>query len=351
MIHRLPRTALLLPLVLALGCNKGGEASEENTRLTPDGSSDVAAPAEPPKPATGGGDAADGRLGYSGAVQQQAAPGAPTATPPGNQPPSNPAAVDSAPPRMIIRTGTAMLEVNRLEPAIARVEQMARQLGGYVANTSMQGGSQDAREASLEVKLPAARWDQAVAGLRPLGKLESLTTSTEDVGEEYVDVTARMNNARRLEQRLVELLATRTGRLEDVLAVERELARVREEIERYEGRLRFLRSRVALSTLTVRLHEPVPVIGGRPGGNPIVRAFREAWDNFVAFMAGLIAMLGWLVPLGLIVAALVWLLRHFVRWRPRSGGGQGPGVPPGAAPPAPPGPPPAGPAAPPPSQG
>ncbi|HET7460088.1 MAG TPA: DUF4349 domain-containing protein [Longimicrobium sp.] len=336
MTRHLPRIALLIPLVLAPGCARGDRAeapTEQGLQYSRDASADAAAPQEPRAEIPG--------------VRQQAA-GADQGTAPGAQPPSNPAAVDSAPPRMIIRTGTATLQVSKLEPAIARVQQMAQQLGGYVANTSMQGGSDNAREASLEVKLPAARWDQAIAGLRPLGKLESLTTSTEDVGEEYVDVTARMNNARRLEQRLVELLANRTGKLEDVLAVERELARVREEIERYEGRLRYLRSRVSLSTLTVRLHEPTPVIGGRPGGNPIVQAFREAWDNFISFIAGLIAVSGWLVPLLAIVAAIVWLFRRFGRWRPRFGGGPGPVVPPGAAPPPPPGPPPAGPGSPPP---
>lgn len=284
---------------------------------------------------------------------------------PGTQPPANPAQTDPAsapaapgdpaPVRMIIRTGNATLEVDKLEPAINRVQQMAQQLGGYVANTSMQTGRQNTREATLELKIPAARWDQVVAALRPLGKLESMTTSTQDVGEEYVDVTARMNNARRLEDRLVELLANRTGRLEDVLAVERELARVREQIERYEGRLRFLRSRVANSTLTVRLHEPMPVIGGRPGGNPIIEAFRTAWDNFVGLMAGLIAMMGWLLPLLVLAAAAVWLFFRFVHWSadkpwqgmpPRGGApGSQPGPPPagGAGGPAPGGPPAAGP--------
>jgi len=342
-MHRLPRIALLLPLALALGC-KAGERDEAPAEQGLQYSSDVGT-AAPEAPRSEG--SPDRQAGAAVDVQAAPARGQP-GTPPGAQPPSNPAAVDSAPPRMIIRTGTAAVQVDKLEPAIARVQQMAQQLGGYVANTSMTGGSQDVRQASLELKLPAARWDQAVAGLRPLGRLESLTTSTEDVGEEYVDVTARMNNARRLEQRLVELLANRTGKLEDVLAVERELARVREEIERFEGRLRYLRSRVSLSTLTVKLHEPTPVIGGRPGGNPILRAFSESWDNFIGFLAGLIAMLGWLVPLLVLFALVIWLLRRFTSWRPGHRGGQGPAVPPGAAPPPYPGPPPAGPGSPPP---
>lgn len=309
-MHRLPRIALVLAASVATAC-KARDSSPRNEE-----SLDLAA--SPP----GAGATAPSRYssadGAAGLVQQ--------AKPAGNEPPSNTAVADSAAPRMIIRTGTATVEVDRLEPAIARLQQLAQQVGGYVANSAVQGGSQHAREASLELKVPANRWDQVMAGLRPLGKLEAQGTATEDVGEEFVDVSARVANSRRLEQRLVELLGTRTGKLEDVLAVERELARVREEIDRFEGRLRYLRTRVGMSTLTVRLHEPVSVIGGRPGGNPLTRALRDAWDNFVGFVAGLIAMLGWLLPLAAVLGAVAWLFRRFVRWPRAPAGGPAPPI-------------------------
>jgi hypothetical protein len=109
-----------------------------------------------------------------------------------------------------------------------------------------------------------------------------------------------VTNAKRLEERLINLLANRTGKLDEVLRVERELARVREEIERYEGRLRYLSSRAAMSTLSVTVHEPAPILGNEPGENPIGAAVRRAWDNFVGLLAALIASLGILIPLGLL---------------------------------------------------
>jgi hypothetical protein len=114
-------------------------------------------------------------------------------------------------------------------------------------------------------------------------------------------------NSRRLEDRLVTLLATRTGKLQDVLSVERELARVREEIERYEGRLRYLRANVSVSTLAVTISEPMPVVG-EPGSNVVGDAFKQAWRNFVAFIAALIQSLGVLVPVAVIFgsALLAW---------------------------------------------
>ena len=199
---------------------------------------------------------------------------------------------------MIIRTGQAFIEVDKVDPAMLKVRQLVAQVGGYITNSSISGGKDQVRQASIEIKIPNTKYDQAVGSLSSIGKVETVNSNAQDVGEEFVDVSARVANARRLEERLIDLLAKRTGKLDEVLRVERELARVREEIERYEGRLRYLTARVAVSTLTVNIHEPAPII--EPGRNPIAEAFRRAWQNFVAMIAAVIASLGVLIPIGLI---------------------------------------------------
>ncbi len=264
----------------------------------------------------------DGRVVAGSKLQlsrQQRAPGAAatdealtgSASTAGQQSP-NPFATgwDDDPTVMIIRTGTASIGIDSLEPALARVRALAARVGGYVANTEIQAGAAQYRQATLEVKVPATRFDDLVTGLDPLGKLESVNVTTQDVGEEYVDVSARVTNSRRLESRLIDLLATRTGRLQDVLTVERELARVREEIERHEGRLRYLKSRSAMSSLSITVHEPLPVTGL---DNVLVRAFERAWRNFVELAAGFIASLGVLVPLVVAGGTAVWGIRRFRR--------------------------------------
>jgi acetolactate synthase regulatory subunit len=211
---------------------------------------------------------------------------------------------------MLIRVGQASVQVDSLEVGLERVREVARRTGAVIANTSLQGGRERVRAASLELRIPSDRFDDAVNGLAPIGRLESVNVSVQDVGEEYVDVEARVANARRLEQRLIELLANRTGKLADVLTVERELARVREEIERYEGRLRYLRARSAVSTLTVAMHEPYPIVASRPGERPIRDAFVQAWRNLVGVTATFIASLGVIVPLGVIAVAVILLGRR-----------------------------------------
>ncbi len=211
---------------------------------------------------------------------------------------------------MVIRTATASVEVDSLEPAIAQVKDLAIRLGGYVANSGIEAGRKRLRQASMEVKIPAGRFDDVVAGLTPIGRLETINVSAQDVGEEYVDVTARMENARRLERRFIELLATRAGRLKDVLDVEQALARVREEIERYEGRMRYLRAHTAMSTLSITVHEPLPVVGSA-GRSVMGDAFRQAWRNFVVLVSLVVQSLGVVIPLGAI-GVVVWVGRRRV---------------------------------------
>jgi hypothetical protein len=215
---------------------------------------------------------------------------------------------------MVIRTGQAYIEVDKVDPAVLKVRQLAAQVGGYITNSSISGGRDQMRRATLELKIPAPKYDEAVGSLSTIGKVETVTSNAQDVGEEFVDATARVTNSRRLEERLISLLANRTGKLDEVLRVERELARVREEIERYEGRLRYLSARVAMSTLTVNVHEPAPILGNSPGENPIAAALRRAWQNFVAVIAGSIAALGVLIPLA-VVGVAGWLA--YRRWKRR----------------------------------
>jgi hypothetical protein len=212
--------------------------------------------------------------------------------------------------RLILRTGQASIEVDSLEAAMAQLRQVARRAGGFVADAAVRSGRDQVRQATLELKVPATRFDELTEGLQPIGRLEFVNVSAEDVSEEYVDLTARVANGRRLEERLVEVLRTRTGKLQDVLSVERELARVREEIERIEGRLRYLKTSAQLSTLSVSLHEPLPIVATQ-GRGPIAEAFRAAWRNFVAVVAAGIASLGYVVPVlvlgwGAVVAGRRW---------------------------------------------
>lgn len=302
---------IVAALALALACTKDksaqparGENEAVTVNVAPSG-----------RPVTS--DAPEADVRSTGAIGRVAAPMTQAArvdnageTPPAQLASPTPDASDIT---MIIRTGNATIKVDSLGPAVARLRALATSLGGYVGNTSIQTGADQLRSATVEIKVPASRWPLLLAGIKPVGTLEAQNESAEDVGEEFVDVQARVANSRRLEERLIALLANRTGKLQDALQVERELARVREEIDRYEGRIRYLRSRTSISTMMVMLHEPAPVLGTRPGDSPIADAFRDAWRGFVGLVAFAIASLGVVVPLGVVG----WVLWRVVRKRRR----------------------------------
>lgn len=215
-------------------------------------------------------------------------------------------------PNLVIRSGTATMQVDSLDRAIALVHGLARRVGGFIGSSTTQSGRSAVPEATLEIRMPADRFEDAVDGLRPIGKVESVNVTAQDVGEEYVDVQARMANDHRLEARLIELVAQRTGKLSDVLAVEQELARVREEIERYQGRLRYLQTRAAVSTLSLTIHMPIPVVDeGSPG--VMGEAVRNAWRNFITVVAFVIQSLGVIIPLAVCALAGWFVVRRFRR--------------------------------------
>jgi hypothetical protein len=215
---------------------------------------------------------------------------------------------------MLIRNGQATVQVTRLDDGVAKLRQTAAQLGGFVANTSILGGKDEHRSASLEIRVPSAQFDAVITALGGLGKVETVSASVQDVGDEYVDLGARVANARHMEARLVEMLARRTGKLSEALTVEQELRRVREEIERYDARLKWLERRTALSSIQITLHEPTSVLDQR-GPSPIAEAFAEAWRRAVGVVAWCIATLGVLVPLGLLIGGFVMIVRRLPRLR------------------------------------
>jgi hypothetical protein len=320
------RKHLVLPLLLALAACGGDSANESRSETVDLVSMEESAPAPG---AASSADVAlsrgvesgmpraarDRRQGQQVPVLSDPAPGGRVTTtvmPADTSAPTTPASVSLDP--MIIRTGTANVQVDSLERGIAQVRALAARVGGIIGNTSISGGTDQERHASIELRVPSRNFEAALTGLNPIGRVQNVNVTAQDVGEEYADVTARVANARRLESRLLDLLDRRTGRLEEILNLEREVARVREEIERYEGRLRYLRTRASISTLTITLHEPNAVIGTPRGERPIRDAFGMAWRNFVGLIAGLIAMLGWLIPLA-IAAYGAWRVWRFFRRR------------------------------------
>jgi len=141
------------------------------------------------------------------------------------------------------------------DDASAAIEKLAAARGGYVGSLTATAQTGSARDVNVELRIPAKQADAFIADVRKLGKVVEETRTTEEVTAEYVDLQARMKASKAAEQRLVELLGTRTGKLSDVLEVERELARVRSEIESMQGQANVMLHEVNYATVKVELSE------------------------------------------------------------------------------------------------
>jgi Domain of unknown function (DUF4349) len=185
--------------------------------------------------------------------------------------------------RYLIKDATLTLEARDVRKASAALVAAVRDARGYVSDTHEQVDGLGRRSITIEARVPFGRFDRSLQQVEALGKVLEKQITAEDVTEEFVDSQAKLRNLKQTELRLLAHLG-RTGRLADTLLVEKELTRVRSEIDQLEGRLRYLAHRVAFSTLTVTLSEA-------PRAEPIVppesystgQQVSEAVRSLVAF--------------------------------------------------------------------
>jgi hypothetical protein len=155
----------------------------------------------------------------------------------------------------LIRNANVELEIVSFDDAVQKITAFAREEHGYVATTDSQKQANGKLRGQVVVKILPENLDRLLQKIRGLGELKNQTLGTEDVTKAYFDTDARLKNARVMEQRLIEMLKTKTGKVSDLLQVEKELGRVREEIEKMQGELKYWDSQVQFATVTISLTE------------------------------------------------------------------------------------------------
>jgi hypothetical protein len=222
--------------------------------------------------------------------------------------------------RKIIYTAEIELVVEKFNSIPSDVETLAKDFDGYVASSTVTGSPGLPRSGRWEIRVPVERYDKFIEAVKDLadkglGEVRRVSTDSKDVSEEYYDLETRIDNKKRQEKRLLELLADATGKLEEVLSVERELARVREEIERMEGRKRVLDDLTALTTITLSVDEIKDYVPEQTltYGSRVRLAFSNSIDTLVStaksVSIALIVAAPWLGVLLVPLVLLVLLLR------------------------------------------
>lgn len=157
----------------------------------------------------------------------------------------------------IIYTGTLEMEVEDFDETSFEVRTIAKSYGGFISDSNIYTTPAGKKRGYITLRIPQASFQDMIDDVSALGKVETLNTQSQDVTLEYTDLNSRLTNLQKQEERLLDLL-DRADNITEILTIEKELGRIRGEIEHIQGRLNYLDNKIDLSTLTIIFHEPEP---------------------------------------------------------------------------------------------
>ena len=220
--------------------------------------------------------------------------------------------------RKIIRNADLGLEVDDPEQTQQRITSIAENAGGFVVES--QQSSSDVRSvsrdlATMSIRVPSNRFDETLVEIRKAaGRVLVESVKGQDVTEEFIDIDAQIKTKKALEQQFMEIMK-RANTVEDALSVQSELATVRGEIEKIEGRRRFLENQSSLSTIKIKLQTPVAIAASSDGfGDRLTDSFGRGFEVALNFVLGLVTFLVAVIPFALFIGLPLGLIfRYF--WR------------------------------------
>jgi hypothetical protein len=262
-----------------------------------------------------------------------------------SQPASTPAPAGPAPGGPAVPIARKIIynaNIDIIVEDFARAEQGFRQLmraqkDGYIADEQITGASGSQRQGKWTVRIPVGDFEAFLQDVGKLGVVQDSRRNSREVTEQFYDLEGRIKIKKAEEERIVKLLADNTGKLEDIISVERELTRVRGEIEQLVGSLRLLENLTALTTVTLTITERKNYV---PPQTPtfaamIARTFSDSVERLVdvgkTVVLIVVAIAPWL-PLSALLVLLAYLfVRFLVRIVARAAAPIAPRVPPGPA--------------------
>jgi len=208
----------------------------------------------------------------------------------------------------IIKTASITIEVKDVTGSVDQLKALITAKGGYLSSSNIQAGDNNRLSGTVVIRIPAAEFENTLAGVKAIGTVKSVSTQGEDVTEEYVDIQAQKTSYQNQLAQYNEIMK-KAVKVSDVIEIQQQIDRVQTELDRLEGRLKYLNSRIDMSTITVTLQEPEPV-GGETGHN-FVTTINEGIAGFFGTVDFIIILLFVLLP----VIILGGIGYGIYRWR------------------------------------
>ncbi len=229
----------------------------------------------------------------------------------------------SSPDRLVIINKTIVMEVKDVENSRIQVERLITEYNGYILNLTlssadtqpvpMETKTDKITKAIIVIKVPIKNFIKFTQEVKKLGKLKSEFESSEEVTEQYIDLNARLKNLKREEERFLSFFDAAKN-VKEMLEIERELSRIRGEIESLQAQVDHLEKSAKMATITLELSEPSPIV--TPSGESwgFIEAIRKAIQNFVKVINFLIQLFGALLPFAILGFASYYLVKF---WKKR----------------------------------
>jgi predicted small lipoprotein YifL len=214
------------------------------------------------------------------------------------------------PERMVAYTVYWEMETEKFNQVADRLTLIPEKYNGYIVSSNVYKTENMAWNANIIMKVPADRLTEVENEIKGIqeAKVISYNKTSQDVTEEYLDLSIRLENKKHLLDRMRALLL-KANSVYEAMQVENEIARITEDIERMEGRMRFLQNITSYSQIQIILHEPYPTPLGQEGGplKIIKRSIEVAVTLFTYVIAAMVVIAGGLLPL-VILALIIWLI-------------------------------------------
>jgi uncharacterized protein DUF4349 len=220
--------------------------------------------------------------------------------------------------RKIIRNAEMTLEISDPGVGLQKIAAIAEKNGGFVVSSeSRENSAQNlpTRVVTVVARMPASHFGEVIEAIRRIdGRITVEKISGMDVTEEYIDLEARIRTKRALELQFLDIMR-QARKISDALEVQSKLAEVRTEIESLEGRRRFLENKSALSTISITLQTPAPLLATTTNGfqQSVKMAFGDGLDAASEIVLGIIRFAMIMIPIALFIVCPCWFLYRWLR--------------------------------------
>ena len=183
----------------------------------------------------------------------------------------------------IIKTAYITIEVKDVTGSVEALKSLVASKNGYVSSSSISEGYNKRLSGTVVLRIPQSEFDTTLTGVKAIGTVKSVSTQGEDVTEEYVDIQAQKTSYQNQLAQYNEIMK-KAVKVSDVIEIQQQIDRVQTTLNQLEGRLKYLNSRIDMSTITVTLQEPEP-LGGETGPS-FISALNEGIAGFFGMVYG-----------------------------------------------------------------